>query len=211
MAKVQVLIELGVLLGSFIFGILFYYFVTPATKEEKKEQIDLVSSQIINFVIFIWLGKILYHVKLFIQDPFAVLAYPSNSEAFYIATAIFVGTIAIQSYRKKISISSLVTVFTPVVIASSFLYEFIQMQFFQKNALIYLALLILLLFGYILLDKTAMNQSALIFTWAAGLLILSYLAPFIMIFQFLISRIFIIIVMIISLVSFGYYKRRKNN
>lgn len=211
MAKVQALIEVGILLVSFLFGILFFYFASSADKLKKKEQIDLISSQLINYVIFIWLGKIIFHFPLFIQDPFAVLAYPSSTEAFYIATILFVGTVAFQRYRGKLSLYSLLAVFPPVVIASSFLYEFIQMQFFQKNALIYLGLHIALLIAYLLLEKNVTNQSILMFTWAAGLLLISFVAPFVMIFKFIISRSFIIIFMLVMIGVFLYYRRRNKS
>jgi len=210
MARVQVLIEVGILLGSFIFGILFYYFISPTSKEEKKEQIDQVSSHLINFVIFVWAGKVIYHFKLFTQDPFAVLAYPSSAEAFYIAIVLFSGTIVYQIFRGKITLDSFLTVFTPVVIASSFVYEFIQMQFFQKNALLDLGLLIILILGYILLEKTVRNQLILIFSWATGLLIISFIAPFVMVFQFLVSPTLMITIMILSSVIFVFDQRRKD-
>lgn len=208
MAKVQALIEISILLGSFLFGILFFYFASTYSKEEKKKKIDLVSSQFINYVIFIWLGKIIFHFKLFIQDPFAVLAYPSGSEAFYIATIIFVGSIGFQRYRGKISISDLLEVFVPVLIASSFMYEFIQMQFFQKNALPYLVLLIVLLIAYLLFEKTVAKQAILMLAWTMGLFILSFIAPFVMIFQFMITRVFILISILAMIAIYVYYRRR---
>lgn len=208
MAKVQILIEIGILLGSFLFGLIFFYLASPSPLPVKKERMDLMASQLINYVIFIWLGKIIFHIKLFLQDPFAVLAYPSSSEAFYIATLFFIGTILVQSYRGKLSITALLEVFVPVVIASSFMYEFIQMQFFEKDAFFYLLVFILLLIAYVILDKNLSNQILLFFLWATGLLFISFLAPFVMIFQFIVTRIFIIILMLIIIMVYLYYRRR---
>lgn len=209
MAKIQVLIEIGILVVSFIIGVIFFNLVNTDFKEEKKEQIDLIISQIINFIIFIWVGKVIFHWKLFLQDPFAVLAYPSNSEAFYIANILFIGSIFIQYYKKKLSLSRFILGFVPILLAGSFVYEFIQMQFFHKNTLLYLTLLLLLLILYVFLEKTVTNQLLLLSSWAIGLLILSYVLPFIMIYQFLVSRFYVILALMLSLATYGYYRRRK--
>src|SRR5690625_3925685 len=102
MATAQVLMRVGVLVVSFIIGLIFFYVIHPDEKAIKKQQLEEVSSQLINFVIFIWIGKIISHIQLFVQDPLAVLAYPSDATAFYTATILFLLTISYRIYRKKI-------------------------------------------------------------------------------------------------------------
>src|SRR5690625_4868656 len=71
--------------GSFIAGFIFFYLMSALSKAKKKQQAEEVTSLLINFVIYIWIGKILLNFLTFIKDPLAVLAYPSNSHAFYLA------------------------------------------------------------------------------------------------------------------------------
>src|SRR5690625_3616935 len=71
--------------GSFIAGFIFFYLMSALSKAKKKQQAEEVTSLLINFVIYIWIGKILLNFLTFIKDPLAVLAYPSNSHAFYIS------------------------------------------------------------------------------------------------------------------------------
>src|SRR5690625_4050801 len=129
MARIQVLIEVGILVGSFLFGLLIYYFANSFSKEKKKQHIDLVISQMINFVIFIWIGKIIYQFRMFIQDPIAVLSYPGHAEFVYIATVLFLISIGVQVYWKKFDLKTYINVFIPVMNVSGFLYECIQTSF----------------------------------------------------------------------------------
>ncbi|HLS36522.1 MAG TPA: hypothetical protein VK061_09805 [Bacillota bacterium] len=209
MARIQVLIEVGILVGSFLFGLLIYYFANSVPKEKKKQHIDLVISQMINFVIFIWIGKIIYQFRLFIQDPIAVLAYPSHAESFYIATVLFLINIGVQVYWKKFALKTFINVFIPVMIASAFLYEFIQMQLFEQQFISHFIVLIALLLCYVFMKKSTTNNLLLLFGWTLGLLIISYIDPFIMVFQYLISRIYIILTMVLALISYIYFYRRR--
>lgn len=110
---------------SFFIGILFYYVMKEGTRKEIRQQIDEVVSQLINFVIYIWIGKIVLKFTTFINDPLAVLAYPSDSTAFYFATICILLHILIK-YRNKQNISALFNTFLPIFLVSHFTYEFIQ-------------------------------------------------------------------------------------
>lgn len=208
MAQIQVLIKIATLFGSFVFGFIVYYFANPKTKK-LKEQVDFIGNYLITYVVFILVGKVLYHYKLFFQDPMAVLAYPSDSPAFYIGTILFIVAIIVQLYLEKLQLPSLIHIFVPVVVGGSFLYEFIQMQFYDKGALSYLIVHILLLVGYILLDRSVRNDLLILFGWMVGLVVLSFVEPFIMIFQFIVSIWFVLFMMIVIVVTYIYLSRRK--
>lgn len=208
MAQIQVLIKIAILFGSFVFGFIVYYFVNPKTKK-LKEQVDFIGNYLITYVVFILVGKVLYHYKLFFKDPMAVLAYPSDSPAFYIGTILFIVAIIVQLYLEKLQLPSLIHIFVPVVVGGSFLYEFIQMQFYDKGALSYLIVHILLLVGYILLDRSVRNDLLILFGWMVGLVVLSFVEPFIMIFQFIVSIWFVLFMMIVIVVTYIYLSRRK--
>src|SRR5699024_7227882 len=77
-----------ILIGSFIAGLLFTYITSIASKTTRKKQLDAIISIVINLIIYIWIGKILANISLFIEDPFAVLAYPSDGKALAIALAL---------------------------------------------------------------------------------------------------------------------------
>lgn len=209
MATTQVLIKIGILVGSFLVGLLFFYMTSPLSKEKKKLHIDQVVSQLINFVIFIWLGKVIDHFNLFIKDPLAVLAYPSNASAFYIATLLFLLWMGYQVNRKKLQITSFMKAFVPVLLAASFVYEFIQLTMYEKNTLLYLALLMILLVVYVFRTKEFSSQLLLLMIWAIGQIIVSFFVPFVTIFDFIISRYFFVGIIILCIALYSYNVRRK--
>lgn len=209
MATTQVLIKIGILVGSFLVGLLFFYMTSPLSKEKKKLHIDQVVSQLINFVIFIWLGKVIDHFNLFIKDPLAVLAYPSNASAFYIATLLFLLWMGYQVNRKKLQITSFMKAFVPVLLAASFVYEFIQLTMYEKNTPFYLALLMILLVTYVFRTKKFSSQLLLLMIWAIGQIIISFFVPFVTISDFIISRYFFVGIIVLCIALYSYNVRRK--
>src|SRR5699024_10986539 len=113
MASTTIMKSIGILIASFIFGMVLLYIVFTGTKEKRKQQLDIILSYTIQFVLYIWLGKIIASLDLFIQDPIAVLAYPGDSTAFYLATGFTLLHIFIQHKRGKINEELLMEGFVP--------------------------------------------------------------------------------------------------
>src|SRR5690625_5226492 len=129
-----------------------FYFISNDPKEEKKKRIEDVVSLSINFVIYMWIGKIILKLNIFFKDPLAVLAYPSTSHAIYIATLFIIINLLYRKYRHKERISSIVYAFIPIFLSASFLYEFLQIVVQQQPYnKIYLFLVTVLTLGYVLL------------------------------------------------------------
>src|SRR5699024_4541182 len=116
-------IKIGSLVFSLLIGIVFFYITNQSTKQEKKQQLDQFISYLINFILFIWAGKIIIHISIFFQDPFAVLAYASDSRSVYIATILLVLQLIYRKIRKQLSVSQLVNTMIPIFLATSFIYE----------------------------------------------------------------------------------------
>src|SRR5690625_3451826 len=89
--------SIGIIIVSLAIGLITFYILNDLPKEKKKKYMEEFISQLVNFIIFIWVGKILLNISLFIQDPLAVLAYPGDSGAFYLAV-LFTAIIAV--YKK---------------------------------------------------------------------------------------------------------------
>src|SRR5690625_1631004 len=126
MAIVRALISIGIIIVSFLVGYLFFYVVSDGTKEQKKNHIEESTSQLINVVIFTWIGKIVLNIQMFIKDPLVILAYPSNSHAFYFGIGCVAVTLAYKSMKGKVALFPLVHAFVPIFLAASLTYEFIQ-------------------------------------------------------------------------------------
>src|SRR5690625_2232093 len=103
--------SIGIIIVSILAGLVFFYMTSHLPKEHKKAQLEEMFSQLVNFIIFIWVGKIILNVSIFIEDPLAILAYPSNSEAFYLAVLLSTILLFYKSWQKKFDVLHFITSF----------------------------------------------------------------------------------------------------
>ncbi|WP_156856910.1 hypothetical protein [Oceanobacillus sp. AG] len=195
MALISKLIPIGVFALSFAGGILFFYITSDLSKNNKKIHIEQMVSELINVVIFIWIGKILTNLKLFIQDPLAVLAYPSDSKAFYLAILISGIILFIKVKRGKINAAPFIKSFIPVILVASFLYEFIYLVWLQTGGTIgYFILISLLLILYYIVHDQLPDKLLfimLLVVWSVGVFILYSIQPFVTVFGYIIAPWFV--------------------
>src|SRR5699024_10866805 len=132
----------------------------------------------INFIIFIWLGKVLLNMTAFFKNPLVILAYPSSSEAFYLAVLFSFMLLLYKTKREKMNAVLFIEAFIPVFLTASFLYEFIQLNW---NDNIYslgnLALFtILLVIYYLIRDQLPhLVMILMLIVWSSGSVILSFI------------------------------------
>ncbi|MEH6944612.1 hypothetical protein [Bacillus sp. JJ722] len=201
-----------VLIASFIVGLIFFRFTSLYTKLETKQRIDEVVSLLIAFVASLWIGKILINFSTFLSDPRAILAYPSDSKAFYIAvffTIIYAKYRLIRNFHHFLD--NLLS-FMIVFLSSSLVYEFIYIiwggsvhTWGYLGLLVILLTLVTVLQGSIPAYKLA---SITLFGWSLGQLILSIFSST-AVFQFNLNSSFYIIIFICSILLIIYRKRLK--
>lgn len=212
MAMVQVLTSIGMIVLSFIIGIGVYYITSKSPKETKKKQIDEIVSQLINLVIFIWIAKVITNIGIFIKDPFAVLAYPSNAQAFYLATLLTFIFITYKVWKKEIDSLALFTTFMPVFLLASFSYEFMQMIWGNGvYSWAYLAILMVLLLAYYLMDDLVPLSTlsfSLFILWSIGKVVLGIVLPFTTVFSYIIAPWYAVILFSIGIVLFIYHRKK---
>lgn len=210
MAVAQVLISIGTIIISFIIGCVFYFVMSPVKKNLKKEHIQKIISLLIDMVIFIWISKVIVNISQFIRDPLAVLAYPSDSSAFYIAIGIMLVYLAYKQKRSKLLIEPPIDSFVPIFIVASFVYEFIQIIWFGKSWP-YMALLMILIMLYLLIDDKLPRyiiSGFAVITWSLGQLLLTFILPYMSVFNYIIDPWFFIVIMIVTLL-YVILKRKK--
>lgn len=210
MAVAQVLISIGTIIISFIIGCVFYFVMSPVKKNLKKEHIQKIISLLIDMVIFIWISKVIVNISQFIRDPLAVLAYPSDSSAFYLAIGIMLVYLAYKQKRSKLLIEPPIDSFVPIFIVTSFVYEFIQIIWFGKSWP-YMALLMILIMLYLLIDDKLPRyiiSGLAVITWSLGQLLLTFILPYMSVFNYIIDPWFFIVIMIVTLL-YVILKRKK--
>ena len=213
MPSTTVMMSIGILVSSFIVGFLFYFLIADEAKERKKQHAENILSLLINFILYIWIGKVVIHINLFVQDPLAVLAYPSDSRAFYIASVLIMVNIYYLITTKRQAGRPLFNTFVPVFIATSFVFEFTQLVIYKNyNVWPMLFLWILLLVGYVLVyGKWANTLVNVIFATASliTLFILTHIKDTVTIFGYTISPFYFISLLILVFIIIVYSNRRK--
>lgn len=211
MPSTTVIASIGILVISMVIGFLFYYITTLGPKEEKKQQIGDILSLVINFMIFIWIGKIVVHLAKFVQDPLAVLAYPSNSYAFYIATIFIIVNLIYRMVKHQQNMPLLLSSFVSVFLAATFTYEFLQIIIEKNNNWIYLSFITFTLIIYlVMIEKVNIEKSTLTIAilWLVGQFVLS-IVSYATIFSYHLSPIYFVCLLIFILSYYLYRKKRR--
>lgn len=198
MPSFQALIPIAFIVGSFIAGFIFFYVMSPLTKEVKKQQAEAVLSLLINFVIYMWVGKIILNLSTFIEDPFAVLAYPSNSHAFYLAVLFSMLHIGYKVKRHRLDGQLLFQSFIYVFLPASFVYECMDIIWMgNRYTWGYLVLLFILLLILMLLQNVALpkRNGVMLFAWSIGQLLLALILPYAATFGYLMEPWFLVILL----------------
>lgn len=213
MANISAIIPIVKAFVSLAAGILaFYLLVSNESTPQKKQYVEEIVSQLINLVIYIWISKILLKISVFLQDPMAVLAYPSGSSAFYLAVFFSTVTLVYKSKRQKFDVLSFMYAFMQVFLIASFVYEFILIVWDRNTYSIGYMVLLAVLFLMILfirnhLTKLQIMMIALI-GWSVGKLALAFIMPLTMVFGYTMAPWFIILFFLVCL-AFIIWNHRK--
>lgn len=211
MASAQTSIAIMVL--SLLMGFLSFYLLSNLPQKTKKIYMEELMSQLTNFVIFMWVSKIILNFLVFIKDPLAILAYPGDSKSFYLAVLFTIVTTGVKAKRKKIDIAPFFTAFIYLFLTTSFVYEFIQVVWNKNTYFInYLGLLAVLIVALVIMrDRVVEDRlSVIIFiSWTLGTLVLAVTMPLMMIVGYTISPWFLVLLLLFTLLMNVIYTRRK--
>ncbi|WP_199084006.1 MULTISPECIES: hypothetical protein [unclassified Sporosarcina] len=205
--------SIAIIILSLSMGFLTYSLLSDLAKEKKKIYMEEVLGQLINFVIFIWIGKIILNLTIFIVDPLAILSYPSNSSAFYFAVLLSAITIVIRFNRRRINMLPFLTAFTHILLTASFVYEFMQI-IWNKNtySIGYMGLVAFLIVAFVGMRDfvSAHWLNLLIFLgWTLGSLGLAVTMPIMMVFGYTMAPWFLVLMLIICCLLIVYQKKKE--
>lgn len=206
MPSTTILLAVGIYVLSFIVGIVFFYVMSHDEKATKKKLIDDALSMLISFIIFVWIGKGIVHFQLLFKDPLAVLAYPSDSRMFYIATVLLFINYLYLYLRGKIDLVRLLQAVLPVLLAASFTYEFLEIivYHYERNWLYFIALIVLL-FIYIFWRQR--HDFIIFIIWLVVQFLLASLFSYTLLFGYMLSAwYFMSLIICASIIYFVYRK-----
>src|SRR5699024_1243831 len=210
-AQLWALQKIGVIIGSFLMGFVFFYMTNPFHKKMKKSILEQLSSLLINFVIYIWVGKIILNIHVFVQDPLAILAYPSDSAAFYVASLLISLHIGWNVWRRKMDLHIL-EAFVPVFLGASFIYEFVQIFWYEdRYTWLYIGLINALILFFLLVEGHFARWKLSLYImilWCLGQMILSFVMPFATVFSYIISPWYVGALLLLIGSLFVYLNRK---
>ncbi|RYG74682.1 hypothetical protein EU245_00400 [Lentibacillus lipolyticus] len=205
------LMSIGIIALSITVGFIYFYIMNDLPKQQKKKHIGDLTSQLINFIIFIWIGKIILNFSIFIKDPLAILAYPSNSDAFYLAVLFSAIILVYRSKRNQMDVPAFMESFLSVFLTASLLYEFIQLIWNNNTyAFGYLVLLCVLLVLFLLIQGRVTTSSLLMIMltgWSSGMMLIAYTQPIATVFGYMMDPWFVGLLFITG--SIVIVKKRK--
>lgn len=201
---------------SFVLGFVVFFLISNRAKPQKITLIKEVFSQTINFVLFIWLSKILLNLPLLFRDPLAMLAYPSSSKAFYLAVLFSVAVILLGTYKGRIEGGPFIGALWHILLSAAFFYEFAQWTWIGNpyafgNLVLYAVLLVIWL-GIEGRLQICGASSVLVAGWALGMLMGSAFQSYPSAFGYTMEPWFILLFFVTSqFFIFFSYKRRSTH
>lgn len=216
MVITETLISVVILAVSAIFGSIIYIVMNGSAKSDKKEILDELLSQFINLIIFIYIIKIILNLDIFLDDPLAVLAYPSDSTVFYSAIVLTALMIIYKNFKVKMDLKRFLDGMITVFLTSSMMYEFIYFIIYDDTyAFVYFIMLaVIFLVFYVLYNRIGKRNILIIavLLWTSAIIILSAVYSAATVFDYTMQPWFVIVLAagIMLLILFAYGKFNKN-
>ncbi|MBM7540337.1 hypothetical protein [Amphibacillus cookii] len=200
------------LIISLAIGLVFFLLTTTLSKALRRVYLYLFVDLISFFILILIAAKALLHIELFLSDPLAVLAHPSNANGFYLATLIS----GLYAYRKirvdLFSFDLVIEGFIRLFFSANFVYLFSLLILLDREVSIYqltfhfVTLLIIIFYQ----DRNYYHilNPLIVGTWGLGHVVLS-LSSQVQLFGFYLSYQYYFIIGIIGFLHlYNAYKSR---
>ena len=143
-------------------GVLFLWLLGPFSKKDTKEYINQFGSLATLFLFSLLIGKAILHWDVFIQDPRAIIAYPSSTSSLYLA----MGAVAVY-YGWKVVVGKTLTYlvdasFAVLYVLFTGLFSFSFLELLLETSRQPEALINLGIYGVLLVSVAFQNKSILI-------------------------------------------------
>src|SRR5699024_3233903 len=176
MVITETLISAVILGVSGVFGSIIYFMMNSSSKSEKRGTLEELLSQFINLMIFIYIIKIILNLDIFLADPMAVLAYPSDSTVFYSAI-VLTGFMIIYKIKGKLDLGRFLDGLITLFLTSSMMYEFIHFIIYDDTyAFVYFIVLSVVFLVFYMLYNRVEKKNILIIAvllWTPAIIIMS--------------------------------------
>jgi hypothetical protein len=168
-----------VMLLGLVGGGLFFYYTSPYDNTLKKRHSNKLLDVVLYTMIFTIVAKVILNVSLFFDDPVAVLAYPSDSSAFYLATGGVIVVMAWSLIKTRTELVPLIDSLFRLIVGSQFVQLFLTLTLTTYYvSMIQLGLLFVTLLLLVFLTKHPLRSAthvSIIGVYTAGAFGLSFI------------------------------------
>lgn len=172
-------------------GALFLYLTSPLDQEKKKIHMNKMVDGFLYLMIFIIVAKIILNMPLFFEDPVAVLAYPSNSTALYLALAMTIGVMVVSKQKKVMLSGDFIDSLARFIVGSQFIQLFFTLILTTYKVSVYqLGFLFITLLALLFISPASQKPLfGLLILYGVGLFSLSFI-DFVPFFGFYVHGLF---------------------
>lgn len=129
--------SLLIIIVSFTIAFFLFRLISPFDNQTIKNHLDVIVDLLI-FTFFSILGaKIILNIQLLMSEPIAVLSYPSDANALYLASFVVVGRIYWIVKKQRVNWRPFFDSLTRFLLLSHFFSLFGMMLFSNQSAILY--------------------------------------------------------------------------
>ncbi|SDC32098.1 hypothetical protein SAMN05421734_106139 [Pelagirhabdus alkalitolerans] len=191
-------------------GVGFFWFTSPFETHLKKRHLNYLVDLIITFIIAMIISKMILHIELVFTDPIAVLAYPSDSRAFYMATAVLFIFIYRHIKQGNYNGGEFLNTSVRFILSAHFFSLFGSLILTtQYVSIVQLSIHLLLLMAIVIWPKVFDHHfmAVIVIVWGLGQAFASLFDTMVL-FGFYVSSIYYVLIGLIGLVYIYVVKRK---
>lgn len=151
--------SLLIIIASFLIIFLLFRLISPYDKETIKRDLDRVTDLLLFTILAIIVTKIVLNFQLFLSEPIAVLAYPSDAKDLFFASLVVIVRIVWLVKKKTVIWPTFFDSLTRFLLFSHFISLFGFTIISNEQVLLYqLAIHFMLLIGFIWFGEKTKDQ-----------------------------------------------------
>ncbi|WP_070121318.1 hypothetical protein [Bacillus marinisedimentorum] len=202
-----------IVLVGIIGGAFFFRMFSGMPDDDRKRLLETVSGLAATFVIVFLFGKIVIQFPLFIEEPRAVLSYPSGRKSFYLASAAVALQAAYLIKQKQAGSRELFEAGLQILLPALLIHKFLSIVYIYSGVssadLVEFGFLLVIIL-YLTFKEVSFRRLAGVWVaWLGMKLAVSYFSPLLTVMGVLVDRWYLFILLAGSIIYITQTKNRR--
>ncbi len=199
---------IGLIGGAFYFSLF-----SGMADEDRKRLFETVSSLAVTFVLVFLFGKIVIQFPLFIEEPRAVLAYPSGRKSFYLASAAAAVQAVYTVKRKQAGSAELFKAVLLILLPALFIHKFLSIIYIYSGVssadLVEFGFLLVVILYLTYREVSFRRMAGVWVAWLGMKLAVSFFSPLLTVMGVLVDRWFLFALLAVSTIFITQITKRR--